>query len=91
MKRRAFLYSIGLGALTLAGRGHAAPQPEKLAHNALREVTRNIHAQFGSGFNIRSAKRAGNQTECVIENRGNFLVVTSQDNAHWAIRKSTDM
>lgn len=94
MKRRDFLsgITVGIGAASFARSAIASRKYQQLEADALRNVTLNIHAQFGDGFEVCAARLVNaRETECVIAHRGNLLVVRSQDMALWTIQRATEM
>ena len=93
MKRRTFIASAGAGIGAAYGLGPiaASAQPATLLADDLNRITHTIHAHFGGGFQVNSARYGAGKTICVIENRGNIMQVASQRDGTWVVERATDM
>lgn len=82
---------MGVGAISVAGAASARTLPVEITGDDLTTLTRDIHAQFGSGFKVCEAQQMDRHTTCLIENRGNVLRVISDNRVDWTVRRASAM
>ncbi|MDX2424777.1 MAG: hypothetical protein QNK15_00830 [Cycloclasticus sp.] len=90
INRRQFVMAAGaVAAGTLLGMDKVANIINVDDNDVLKNVTRSIHANFGSGFNVMAHYHHKDKTIVEIEHLENQFIVESADLSEWNILSST--
>ena len=95
INRRQFVKSAGaVSAVALLGLDKVAnavnvDDDALLVNSVLKNITRSIHANFGSGFNVLAHSDYKGKTLAKIEHLENQFVVVSADLSEWEVLSSS--